>query len=138
MLLRHHTVNIHEARGLIKAVPKLNLTKMIFSPLARLSLPLEERFSLSKKLPRSWKSIASCVLWWFSLSCIWAFPHEKSEKKGQRQKVNFSLKTWVIIAPLVLLTTFFNQFVVLGSFFNYFNLGLEGKIAKNGCWWLIF
>ena len=47
-------------------------------------------------------------------------------------------KIWVIIAPLVIWTTFFIQFVVLVLFLNYFSFSLRKENCKNGCWWSIF
>ena len=64
--------------------------------------------------------------------------------KSPRKKVDvkkltfFKKKIWVIIALLVIWTTFSNQFVILRLFFNYLVLALERKIAKNRWWWLVF
>ena len=45
----------------------------------------------------------------------WAFPHEKSEKKGQCQKVNFVKKKNIsYYIAFGHLNPFFNQFVVFG------------------------
>ena len=59
-----------------------------------------------------------------------AYPHEKSEKKGQCQKLNFSQKDMSFYSVFCHLNHFFNQFAVLGLFLIILVLALERKIAK--------
>ena len=68
------------------------------------------------------------------VSSYWAFPHEKSEKKGQRQKVNFSLKNMSYYSAFGHLNHFFQPICGFGVIFLIILvLALERKIAKNGC-----
>ena len=64
-----------------------------------------------------------------------AFPPEKSEEKRLMSKSElFSKKIWVIVAPLVIWTTYFNQNVVLGLFLNYFSCSFRKENCNK---WLL-
>ena len=66
----------------------------------------------------------------------WAFPREKSEKKGQRQKANFFLKNMSHYSAFGYLNLFYQTFCCFGNIILV--LALERKIAQKWMLMIIF
>ena len=75
-----------------------------------LTVTLVGRMTNVVKTTFHWIGVCVCNLSTLCISLNWAIPCKRSEKKGQRQKVDFFYETWKIIRQIDDFCRFLNNF----------------------------